>query len=103
MGVQVLPSVSQITDNNLPQLTVSGKVINIVIRNSNTSGQPLYVGINEDASSKISLDPGESLALNVAKDGAYYDGFELRFKYAATDPNNNGFCILEQETNKEVC
>lgn len=92
----------QLRDTTGNEIQLSGKVTKVIIRNGAGSAQDLWVGINETANSKITLQASDSLALE-AREGLYYNGNVLRFTFASADPSNAGVVIIETETNEEVC
>lgn len=108
MGKAVQFQVTQIgigtatNPSSVPKLTLDGKIINITIRNDSGSAQSLWVGLNEPAGGKIALAAGESLSLAVGKDNAYYTGY-IAFAWPAQNAANKAFCIVEKETDEDVC
>lgn len=89
-------------DQELNKAVITGKVKTILIRNNNGSPQNLWVGINEEATDKVTIEPGEFLSLS-KDDGTFYDGTQLTFVFAASDVANKGFLITETELEEKIC
>lgn len=102
MARRVFPTALQINDR-VRQYSMIDKSIGFIIRNGIKSAQNLFIGIQEPASSKIILAPGESLALSIDRDDMFYTDLNLYFKFEAEDPDNSGFAIVNYLTDKEAC
>lgn len=89
-------------DQELNKAVIKGKVKTLLIRNNNGSPQNLYVGINEEATDKVTIEPGEFLALS-KDDGTFYEGNQITFVFAASDVANKGFLIIETESEIKDC
>ena len=91
------------TEQEKNKSTIRGKVKTILVRNNNASAQNLWVGFNEDATDKVTVEPGEFIALS-KDDGSFYEGNTVTFVFAASDPSNKGYLITETEIEiKENC
>jgi hypothetical protein len=92
----------QIRDTTGNEIVLNGKVTKVIIKNNPSSPEELWVGINEQANSKIVLQATDSLVLD-AREGLGYQGNVLRFAFANPDAANNAVIIIETETNEPVC
>lgn len=89
--------VNAVADQQVNEVVCGRGVTGILIRNTSGSPQNMWVGFNEDASSKIIVEPGESIRM--AKDeGPDYEGNIIRIVFAATDSDNRGYVVLETRT-----
>lgn len=102
MARRVFPTALQINDR-VRQYAMVDQSIGFIIRNGIKSAQNLLIGINEPASSKIILAPGESLSLSIDRDDMLYSDLNLYFKFEAPDPDNSGFVIVNYLTKEEAC
>jgi hypothetical protein len=102
MAKRVVPTALQINDR-VRQYAMVDKSIGFIIRNGIKSAQNLYIGINEPASSKIILAPGESFTLSIDRDDMLYTDINLYFKFEEPDPDNSGFAIVNYLTDEEAC
>lgn len=94
-------SASQISDATQQEKVMNGNVKTIVIKNLN-SPNAMYVGFNEDASSKIQINAGDGLVLSL-DDGTCFDGNRLFFSFAALNAQNYGYLIVVRELPEEHC
>lgn len=105
MAKRVVPTAIQLNDNTT-QYKIAGKALSYLIRNSPNSSSDLYVGLNQPANGGIILAPGESFGINVPGNDRYYHNLNVYFKFQtpAVAPNiNNGFMVVDYETDEEVC
>jgi len=83
--------------------SIRGKVKTILVRNNNASAENMWVGFNgEDASDKVTIEPGEFMALS-KDDGSFYDGTNITFVFAASNSTNKGYLITETELETKDC
>lgn len=105
MAKRVVPTAIQLNDNTT-QYKIAGKATSYLIRNSPDSSSNLYVGLNQPANGSIILAPGESFGNNVPGNNRYYENLNIYFRFAtaAVAPNiNNGFMVVDYETDEEIC
>lgn len=95
--------INNTADNqSLNKIVVTGKVKTILVRNNNASPHNMYVGYNEDATDKVTVEPGEFIALS-KDDGTFYDQNTITFVFAASDVANRGFVVMETEVETNDC
>jgi hypothetical protein len=78
-------------------------VISVSVTNQSASPYDLLIGLNEDPSSKLYLQAGESISFGPYRDGDLLIGNEFRFAWSTADNDNRAVIVVATETGKEIC
>ena len=73
------------------------------MKNVSTSPNNLLIGLNEDASSKLLLQAGESLPLGPYRDTDLINNNVYKFGFDGSDPLNQAVIIISLEGDNPLC
>jgi hypothetical protein len=68
--------------------------VSIAIHCANSSTYPLNIGINQNASDNLQLEPGESISFGPYRDGDIIATTNFRFAFDTADANNKAIVIV---------
>lgn len=83
--------------------TKGQKIVSISVTNLSKSADSLLIGLNEDASSKLYLQAGQSFPLGPYNDDQYCNDNQVKFKWDGSNPDNSGVIVVSYIGDRPFC